>query len=91
MTLRFSAPSTELTAWGVDLGTINFTMCRASLAAGGRLINPLIELGQRDTQSFLETQLAGGVGGIFSPRASGEAAPSMPDELGLDGSFGGTW
>jgi superfamily I DNA/RNA helicase len=50
----------------------------------GRLINPLIEMSQRDTHAFLETQLAAGAGGMFSPKASSEAAPSAPDEFGLD-------
>ncbi|MDP2828032.1 MAG: AAA family ATPase [Sulfuricellaceae bacterium] len=50
----------------------------------GRLINPLIELGQGDTHAFLETQLAAGTGDMFSPKASSEAAPSAPDEFGLD-------
>ena len=50
----------------------------------GRLINLLIELSQRDTHAFLETQLAAGAGGMFSPVTSSEAAPSAPDKFGLD-------
>lgn len=50
----------------------------------GRLINPLIELSQRDTRAFLETQLAPGAGGMFSPIANRKAAPATPDEFGLD-------
>ena len=51
----------------------------------GRLINPLIEMGQRDTGAFLETQLAAGAGGMFTPPASGDTAPAAPaDEFGLD-------
>lgn len=50
----------------------------------GRLINLLIELGQRDTRAFLETQLAPGAGGMFSPIASRDAVPAAADEFGLD-------
>ena len=50
----------------------------------GRLINPLIEMGQRDTHAFLETQLAAGAGGMFSAGTSSEAAPAAADEFGLD-------
>ena len=51
----------------------------------GRLINPLIELGQRDTRAFLETQLADGAGGLFGPAANGSApVPPAPDDFGLD-------
>ena len=50
----------------------------------GRLINPLIEMGQRDTRWFLETQLAAGAGGMFSPKAGGEAAPADSDDFGLN-------
>ncbi len=34
MNLNFSASTTPLTAWGIDLGTTNSTLCRATLAAG---------------------------------------------------------
>ena len=50
----------------------------------GRLIDLLIELGQRDTHAFLETQLAEGAGGMFSPVTSSEAVPAAADEFGLD-------
>lgn len=50
----------------------------------GRLINPLIDLGQRDTRAFLETQLADGAGDIFNSGTSRETAPAASDEFGLD-------
>ena len=50
----------------------------------GRLINPLIELGQCDTHAFLETQLAEGAGGMFGTEPPIVAAPLAPDEFGLD-------
>ena len=50
----------------------------------GRLINPLIELGQRDTRAFLETQLADGAGGMFGPGTRIEVPLAAPDEFGLD-------
>lgn len=50
----------------------------------GRLINPLIELSQRDTRAFLETQLAGEAGGMFSQRTNTRAAPAAADKFGLD-------
>ena len=50
----------------------------------GRLINPLIELGQRDTHAFLETQLAGEAGDMFTQTTNSKAAPAAADEFGLD-------
>ena len=50
----------------------------------GRLIDPLIELGKRDTNAFLEIQLAEGAGGMFGPLNGSETAPSASDEFGLD-------
>lgn len=54
------------------------------IGTNGRLVNPLIELGQRDTHAFLETQLADGAAGMFNPGITSKAAPSAPDEFGLD-------
>ncbi len=34
MNWNFSAPPNPLTAWGIDLGTTNSTLCRTTLAAG---------------------------------------------------------
>ena len=34
MKLNFSPPPKSLTAWGIDLGTTNSTLCRTTLAAG---------------------------------------------------------
>lgn len=50
----------------------------------GRLINLLIELGQRDTRAFLESQLAQGAGDMFGPVTSTDAVPAAVDEFGLD-------
>ena len=50
----------------------------------GRPINPLIELGQRDTGAFLETQLAAGAGGMFTTLADSDAASTDADDFGLD-------
>ncbi len=50
----------------------------------GLLISPLIELGQRDTQAYLETQLAEGAEGMFGEGAISAAVPATPDDFGLD-------
>lgn len=36
MALRFTPPATDLTVWGIDLGTTNSTLCCARLAAGSQ-------------------------------------------------------
>jgi molecular chaperone DnaK (HSP70) len=36
MTLRLTAAGRAITAWGIDLGTTNSTLCRATLAAGSQ-------------------------------------------------------
>ena len=50
----------------------------------GRLINLLIEMCQRDTHAFLETQLAQGAGDIFNQAPIIEAPTLAADEFGLD-------
>ena len=37
MKLDFSASPNPLTAWGIDLGTTNSALCRATLAAGSKV------------------------------------------------------
>ncbi len=49
-----------------------------------RLISPLIELARRDTQAFLETQLAKGAKGMFGECAISAAVTATPDDFGLD-------
>ena len=50
----------------------------------GHLINLLIEMGQRDTHAFLETQLAQGAGNMFNTEPNTEAVPIVDDEFGLN-------
>ena len=50
----------------------------------GHLINLLIEMGQRDTHAFLETQLAQGAGDMFNTAPNTEAVPIVDDEFGLN-------
>ncbi len=52
--------------------------------ANGRLINPLIAPGQSDTRAVLETRLAKGAGGLFSPPPRSDTAPAAPDAFGPD-------
>jgi molecular chaperone DnaK (HSP70) len=47
MNLNFLASSSPLSAWGIDLGTTNSTLCRASLAAGSTLPDEPEVLGLR--------------------------------------------
>ena len=49
MHLNFTAPPHSLTAWGIDLGTTNSTLCRAVLDAGSKSAGEpqVVELRQR--------------------------------------------
>jgi superfamily I DNA/RNA helicase len=50
----------------------------------GRLINPLIELAQRNNYAFLEIKFAEGAEGMFDGGAVDKQVPVTPDDFGLD-------